>query len=171
MGNGAGSQPAGSSPAGIGSPSTAAAQGNPVIFPDARTGFSQTGRSLNPITKDYVFTSDGRSQGFGTTPQRMQLALTTVFNSSAIPGFGQQFTSVREKGPNYQRQLTTFVQNAVSHLVKEKAIVLNEVDVSDVPGKPGAAYMLVQWTDLTTSIAATTRVGIPSGIVEHLNIV
>jgi hypothetical protein len=171
MGNGAGSQPAGSSPAGIGSPATTTSQANPVIFPDPRTGLSQTGRAINPVTKDYYFTADGRSQGFATTPQRMQLALTTIYGSSAIAGFGQQFTGVREKGPNYQRQLITYVQNAVAHLVKEKAIVLNQADVYDLPNRPGLAYLVIQWTDLTTGIAVTTRVGIPSGTVEHLNTV
>src|SRR5579864_6548342 len=86
---GAGFQPAGLSPAGFG-PVQQAPAPIFIILPDPLTGKSLTGRFIDPRTRQYAFTTDGRTQGFGTVPQLVQIALMTIFNQSVIAGFGNQ---------------------------------------------------------------------------------
>jgi hypothetical protein len=155
---GAGFQPAGLSSAGYGVPSGATSP-NGATLPDATTSLPQTGRFINFQTKDYSFTSDGRIQGMGTTEQLVLLALTTVFGSSADPALGQMYTSIQEKGTNFQQQATSAVQSALSDLIKRGFITLDGVGVLEPPGNPDAGAILVAWTDLATGTQNTNSFG------------
>ena len=94
---GAGQSPAGGSAAGYGLPDTGTVPIN-AILPDPSTGLPQTGRFLNPVTKDYEFTSDGRVVGTPTARQLVQLAVRTTLGSSCLPTLGFDQTGLDEKG-------------------------------------------------------------------------
>ena len=158
MPQGAGIQGAGIGPAGINTPDPVPAPGT-ALFPDPITGIGQSGRYIHPITKQYTFNADGRTQGYATVQQLVVLALRTVRGSSAIPTLGQSFTSVTEKGPNYQRQVATAVQQALGDLIKAKMIRLVSVSVDIPPSNQDGTIATVLWRDLTQSDPISSGVG------------
>lgn len=146
---GAGLAPAGVSPAGYGTPSTTTGPATNVL-PDYVTGDTQTGRAIDPVNKTYTLTTDGRIQGVGTVQQLVQVALSTMFNSSAVVGLGLNVASVQEKGSDFQRQVATMVASALADLVRRKLVQIIDVRVDDLPAKPDGAWAVVLWRDLTT---------------------
>lgn len=155
---GAGYAPAGTSAAGYGVPDAATVPNNAVL-PDLRTGLPQTGRFINPKTGDYVFTADGRLMGMDTVPQLVLLALMTTLGSSAIPGLGEEFSKIQEKGPSFLQQITSKVNSALADLIQRKFVKVNSITVQEPPSNPDAGTCLIQWTDLTTGLAHSNTVG------------
>jgi len=155
---GFGYAPIGTSPSGYGVTDSANSPLN-AILPDVSTGLTQTGRVLNLGIGDYAFTADGRVQGMGTVPQLVQLALTTVFASSAVPTLGQRYTRVSEQGPNIVQQLTAEVTRALSDVITRNWVSLLSVVVQPIPANPDGQKILVKWKDLTTGKTYTTPVG------------
>lgn len=155
---GAGFAPGGSVSAGYGVPDSAHV---PIkaIFPDLRTGLPQTGRYINPVTKDYRFTSDGRYYGFGTVPQLVFLALTTVRGSCCIKSLGQTFTQIQEQGTSYPQQLSAAVSSALSSLIRAGLVQLVSVTTQQLPSNPDAATNKIVWRDLTTGTFYTGTIG------------
>ncbi len=155
---GAGSCPVGSSAAGYGVPDKAFAPNNAVL-PGIRTGLPQSGRFIDPTTKSYVFLTDGRLKGVSTVPQLMQIALTTVSGSSAVAGLGQSFTTIAEKGSDYQRRVATGVAAAVADIVRQRLAELISVDVQVPDSNPDGGICRIQWRDLTTGIVNVNTIG------------
>lgn len=155
---GAGGCPAGVAAAGYGVPDTANVPNN-AILPDANTGLPQTGRFIDPATKSYQFTADGRLRGVPTVQQLVQLALTTVRGSACLSNLGQTFAQIQEKGTNFQKQVTASVTQALSDLVNNKQIAILSVSVQNTPGKPTASIGQVTWVDLTTGLQDTASIG------------
>lgn len=155
---GAGLSPAGLAAAGYGVPDLSSVPLNAVL-PDLKTGLPQTGRYLNPVTKDYQFTADGRIQGMGTVPQLVQLALTTTLGTCAVPTLGQAFAKIREKGPGFRQQLTAAVSAALAPLIKTNQVQIRSIVVNDYPSAPDAGLASVSWVDLTTGLQQSTTVG------------
>lgn len=155
---GAGACPAGSSSAGYGVPDSAPA---PIttMLPDPTTGQSLTGRAIDPTTKSYIFTPDGRIQGLQTVPQLVQLALTTTLGSSCLSTLGQTFLAIKEKGDNYQQQVSNAITQALSALVNAKQVQVIAISVQQPPSNPDGAIAQVSWVDLTTGLESTTSVG------------
>lgn len=160
MPRGAGFAPAGASSAGYGVPD-APPMPSTAPLPDQQTGVPQTGRFIDPVTKDYAFAPDGRMYGMGTVPQLVQLALTTTFGSSAVPSFGERFTLIQEKGANFQQQIASAVANCLADLVKRKLVLIKSVQGIEpgLQGNPDAGLGIVKWVDLTTGIEQPTTVG------------
>jgi hypothetical protein len=155
---GAGFAAAGFAPAGYGTPDAAHTPINAVL-PEQRTGFPQTGRLIDPSTKDYVITSDGRFQGQDTVPQLVSLALTTIRGSSAQATLGQTYSQIQEKGADFQQQLAARVQAALADLIRAKLIAIDSLVVSESPNAVDAALTVVKWRDLTSGIVTTTAIG------------
>lgn len=148
MSRGAGFCPAGCSPAGYGTPDVIGPP-NTVILPDPVTGLPQTGRFIDPVTKDYVMTADGRLQGMPTVRQLVQLVVQTTFGSSAMPSLGIDFSSVREKGDGFLQRVTAVLTNAMAPIVSQGLVRVDNVTVLNTTNPDGVnAYM--NWTDLTT---------------------
>jgi len=142
---GIGSVPIGS--IGIGyAPLTTLAATPSSPLPDPRTGLSQTGRLINPLTKDYVMQSDGRLQGMPTVNQ---LVLIAVFNLD--------FSSLTEKGPNFANALRAIIQNGMAYLVTQKLVAIRQIVIQQPNADAGLALM--NWTDLTTGQNQQTPVG------------
>jgi hypothetical protein len=156
---GAGLSPAGSAAAGYGVPDVGT-QLPSAILPDVRTGGFQTGRLINPVTKDYVMQANGTLQGFDTVPQLVQLALSTQLGSSALLDLGIDLANATEKGSDFQRQMATLVANALSPLIGQKLVRLDAVIVQEPPSNPDAGIAIVKWFDLTTETQNTSTVGI-----------
>lgn len=134
-------------------------QPNNALLPDARTGLPQTGRLIDPVAKDYVFTADGRLQGFASVNQLVQLALGTQLGTSGIPTLGIDMTQATEQGSDFQRRVATMVANALGPLVKQKLVQLVSVTLQPSPSNPDAAAAIVTWIDLTLGTENTTTVG------------
>lgn len=155
---GAGFCPAGLAAAGYGIPDTGTQPLN-AMLPDLRTALQQTGRAINPLTRDYVMRTDGRLQGVATVSQLVQIALTTQLGTSALATLGIDMQSAREKGSDFQRQMATLVAGALSQLVQQGLVQLNAVIVSEPPSNPDGGIAIVKWTDLTNLTENETTVG------------
>jgi hypothetical protein len=155
---GAGACPAGSSAAGYGVPDSAAVPINAVL-PDVRSGLPQTGRAIDPVSKSYTFTPDGRLRGVATVPQLVQLALTTIRGTSVVPTLGQTFMQIQEKGANFAQVVAAAVNLAFADLVKQKLVQVVSVDVQQPPNSPDAGIGIVKWVDLSSGIVNTNNIG------------
>ena len=157
---GAGLAPAGLAAAGYGVPDTTTIPNN-ACLPDPLTGLPQTGRLLDPITKDYVFTADGRLQGTPTSRQLMQLAVRTTLGSSASPTLGMDMSGVSEKGGDYSRRVASAVSSAVAPIVQRGLVTVNSVTIQDAAqsGAPDATIATVLWTDNMTGQQFTEVLG------------
>lgn len=144
---GAGFAPAGTSPAGIGAPSTASAPAGSV-FRDPYTGAIRTGRRIDPRTRQYVFDSNGRIEGIDTVPQLVQMAMSTEKGSSAMVSLGHELKKVTEITDNFDRRIRDTIDGALDALVKQVMVRIDSVDVERI-GTSGA-YIHVRWTDRTT---------------------
>jgi hypothetical protein len=155
---GAGACPVGSSAAGYGVPDRAFAPNN-AMLPGIRTGLSQSGRFIDPTTKSYAFQADGRLKGVSTVPQLVQIALSTVLGSSAVATLGQTFSLIAEKGPDYQRRVTSAIESALANVVKQRLVQIVSVDVQLYPAAPDAGVATLKWRDLTTGIVNVNSIG------------
>jgi hypothetical protein len=155
---GAGGAPAGSSAAGYGVPDRAFVPNNAVL-PDLRTGFSQTGRAIDPTTKSYSFTSDGRLRGVATVPQLVQLALSTIRGTAVISTLGETFTQIQEKGSDFAARITNAVNLAMADLVKQVLVQVVSVTVQQPPSNPDAGIAIIKWIDLTTGVTNINNIG------------
>lgn len=142
---GAGLFPAGRFPAGFGQPETAPPPPTAAL-PDTSTGLSLTGRFINQQTKDYVFLPDGRLQGMQTVQQLVLLAINNI-----------DLSTILEKGPNFQRNLASRVQAALSDLISRGLVQLLQVVVTQ-PG-PDSGLATAYWRDLTTGKDDQTPIG------------
>lgn len=137
---GAGHAPAGSSPAGHGTPATAAAG------PDPSAG----SRYVNPTTRDYQLNPvTGQMAQMPPTRQKVLLALMTARGSStAKPRFG--LAPPRKMGSRFVNEMRQSVRAALSHLTQESnpMIRLQRIDVK-VP-RGGRAIVTVVYVDLST---------------------
>lgn len=158
MPTGTGFAPAGTSPSGYGVPDAGAVDINRPL-PSPINGSSLTSRLINPVTKDYVYTADGRAVGQATVPHLVSIALMTALGSSAIPELGQTLSKIQEKGPNFSAQITSAIQNALAALIRAKQVQLIGVSVQEPSGNPDAGVITVQWRDLTTGIVQNSAIG------------
>lgn len=154
---GAGFAPAGTSPAGYGVPDSAPALVNGIL-PDQITGRTQPGRLIDPISKSYVYTSDGRVIGVGLAQQQVQLAVTTLLGSSVIASLGMDRSKLQEQGSNLLQTVTGIVTDAFAPIVAQNIASLSSVAISQSPCNPDRAVILIKWVDLTTNTEKTTEV-------------
>ncbi len=120
------------------------------MLPDWVTNQAQTGRFINYTPAgpgDYAFTADGRAKGMGSAEQLVLLALTEA-----------PFSSVLDKGPNYERQISTIAANALAPLVKQQIIQFVAIQVTDAPSNQDGSICQITWKDLTTGQEQTTTV-------------
>ena len=155
---GAGIAPAGTQPAGYGTPDAAAVP-NSATLPDTVTGLPRGGRYIHPQTGSYQFTADGRLQGMANVNQLVLLRSSTVQGSSVLHWLGQRFSQIQEQQPDFQRRAATAVSSMLADLIQTKQVALLGVTVQPTPGNPDGAAIFFQWRDLTTGIETTTQYG------------
>lgn len=130
--------PAGTGPAGL---------GTPALVADAPADKAGS-RYLNPITKDYQL-SAGQFAQMPPVRQQVLLALTTARGSStAQPAFG--IRSPRKVGGRFVAEMRVAVRAALAHLTTESRprIRIERIDVEKV--STGHVRTTVSYVDLTT---------------------
>lgn len=151
--SGAGSLPAGSSPAGV-TVFDYGAQANGAIYLD-NEGNAQGSALLDPATKQHVYTSSGFVVGQNNSAQRVLLALTTELGSSVL---GANFGLAPLTGlvtPDLPKRRTAAIENALDHLIQDGSIELLSVEV-DVSKKP--ILTIVRWRDLSSDSEQTVAI-------------
>ena len=148
---GAGIAPAGSAPAGFGSPDVAQVPSK-VIWPDPVTGLSQTAAKLDARTGQPTFDALGRRQGMSGIQQMVLLRAKTIRGSSVIANLGLQAAS-GVIGPNTQRQLADAFAVAMADIVAQKLIKILSVTVDQF--SQSGEYVIFRWQDLTTADPST----------------
>ena len=116
----------------------------------------QSARLIDPVTKDYVMSSTGHFVGQDIVKQQVYLSLITYFDSSAQKNLGNQFFTIRMITPNIIAQCTTAVKTALSALLNNNSITLNNVTVK--LNGPGQVLLNVIWTENNTSTQQTTNI-------------
>lgn len=139
---GAGSTPAGITPAGAGSPPTLAAA-SPVLFPDPLTGNPRTCRYIDPGTGQYDFAATGNAEGMGSVDQLVQIAISNA-----------DFSSIGVIDDSTPAQYAAVLSNALALFVNQGLLQIVSVDVSPflVDGQRG----VLKWRDLTLNSEPNT---------------
>lgn len=131
--------PAGTGPAGLGTPVTTAAP------PNGPAG----SRYINPATRDYQI--DPATNQFAQMPQIRQqvlLAITTVAASaSAAQWLGIKLP--RKMGNRFQAECEKAVRFALRHLTETQRLIRID-SITAVPGRAGRAQITVSWTEIAT---------------------
>lgn len=141
---GIGVQPTGITPTGYGSPSQSANPSQKVLL-DAAAGVSTGSRRINPVTRDYVFNSDGNIEGMNNVRQLVQLAVT-----NAAP----QLQELEKLDAGFEKGVLSVVTTAVAPLVAQGIIEVVGVSVrtNEEGGlKPGQAVTVFKWRDRTNN--------------------
>ncbi len=117
----------------------------------------QNARYIDPVTQDYVLKANGHPEGMPGIRQSVYLALLTQFNSSAQLNFGAQLSSIKVVTASIVAEVSNFVRVALSQLISNKQILLNNVSVTN--NGRGQVVVNIRWTDLSTGQANTTQLG------------
>lgn len=156
--SGAGTQPAGISPFGLGEPDTALFTPGGAVNVNTSTGLQEGARFIDPYTKQYVYdATTGRAIGMPATRQRVQLAAMTALRSSAQLSLGHNLAAIQTMGDDYEMQVTSTLTAALQPLVDDGSIVLNGIDVLRADARSGSRNV-IRFTDLTTNTAQTLTV-------------
>lgn len=152
---GAGTQPAGTSSAGLGESDAATTQDG-AFLRDTHTGASLGARKIDPITKDYVLDANGRILGQDYVQHAVQMSLTTSRGSSAVGTLGHRLATLDRITPNFERRVLAILTEAVAPLVQLGYVeVLGFTSVVVGDGRNGLVrgsfYGRFRWRDLTTS--------------------
>ncbi len=150
---GFGHQPAGSSPAGWGTPALADAPCGDILR-DPATGRRTGSRRINPLTRDYEMDGCGRILGDHEVRHLVQMAVHTLKGSSAMRTLGLQTTGMSRITGDFERRLLGAVTNAVEHLVSAgliEVIGVTEYRAGARNGlREGQVYARFRWRDRTT---------------------
>lgn len=153
--SGAGTQPAGTTPAGVGEPHQGDEQTG-VLFEDTSTGDILAGRAIDHRTGDYTFTSHGRIGGMTEAQQNVLLAVKTDLGTSAVRDMGNRLRQIRKIGVGFQRELEDVYASALARLTNAGTVQLESVTPTRI-GTSGA-YVLVRFRDLLTNTQQSLRV-------------
>lgn len=138
---GFGAQPMGTSPFGVGTPTSATEP------PDGPAG----SRYLNPVTRDYEIDDTTRQfKQMPPTRQRVLLAVMTDLGSSALPRFGVKRPP--RMGETFEREQANAVRRALRHMTDvEKVLSIDSIKVER--GLGGRARTTIAYTDLLADTA------------------
>lgn len=150
MPSGAGKSPAGVSPYGYGTPTTAPSVGGKALAGDQ--GKQYSGRKIDPVTRQYVYGADGRAAGESKVHQRVKLVALTELGSSAVDGLGHDMNSVKEISANFQERVNATYERAYQRMVDEGLIefISARAEVSTSANGFNRAVIVVKFKDLTT---------------------
>lgn len=146
---GAGSQPAGWTPAGVYTP-VASPSGPYVPFPDPETGLADTGRLIDTGTRQFVYAASGDPQGMPTVAQLVLIAWGTIKLQKQIETFAD----------GWQQQVQSIYTSAVQSLLSNKpplmAITSFQMTRFGQSAQTGLS-LVIKWTDLTTNTDFTFK--------------
>lgn len=104
---------------------------------------------IDPLTGDYVLDEFGNSVGDDSVNQMVYLAFNTLFNTSAVDGFGFDINttdSVISATTNQKIKLA--VMKAARHLTSNGVISI--VSVTPQKVTPTGLQVIIQWMNLST---------------------
>ena len=145
---------AGLTPAGFGTPPTAAVPEG-AFLRNEKTGASLGARRIDPHTRDYVLDDNGRILGVNYVRSVVQMSVHTEVNSAVVQSMGHRLRTIDRITPNIEQQILTILTEAVQPLINQGLIEVvgfrNFVAGDDLNGlKRGAVYGVFEWRDLTT---------------------
>lgn len=150
---GIGFQPAGTSPAGVGTPALATPPSG-TIFRDEGTGLPLDARQLDPELGTYAIDSAGRVVGTTRTRHLLVMAIRNELGSTATRELGLDRRGLDRLTGDMQRRLLDRLTQAVQHLVDQRLVQvvgLREYRASRADGlREGRAFTRFVWRDLTT---------------------
>lgn len=99
---------------------------------------------IDPKTGDYVLDDSGNSVGEDSLNQMVYLALNTIHNKSAVPGFGfDVITNNATKNAGLTTRIKLAVYNAVKHLTEPGLISIVSVAVNTISST--GYEILIEW--------------------------
>jgi hypothetical protein len=147
MSTGAGYAGVGSSRVGFGTPTMINSSTAKVYI--KADGTQGNCAMIDPLTGDYVLDDYGNSVGDDSVNQMVYLAFKTLFNSSAVDGFGLDIdvtNSVINDNTNLKVKLA--VMKAVKHLTSARVISIVSVTTQRITST--GLQVLIQWMNLST---------------------
>lgn len=139
--SGAGFAPFGTSPFGIGTPTTSSGREG-TLLTDAN-GTAQGSRNLDARTKQWTFDSNGRTVGMENAGNLVLMYLSTVLNSSAWAGGLNSPGGVI--GSNFAARRQSDIRTALKPLTDNRIIRIDRVTV-DVKSRPVLTF--IDWHNL-----------------------
>lgn len=142
---GIGFQPAGTSPAGVGAPDQTEMPSNVVLPDQLDLTVGHGGRRIDPKTRDYVMTEDGRLEGMSDVQQLVYIAVANA---------GPQLQEIEKLDGMFETAVESVLTAAVAHITALGLIEIIGVSTrkNDEGGlEPGQAVTLFRWKDLTTN--------------------
>lgn len=123
----------------------------------------QTSRFINPLTKDYVVSSDNKLAGMNAIQQEVYLAVLTKFNSSSLTGFGNNILSIKMiNQTNFSAQVSSMLNQCLSDLIGSGQITLNPGIVIQQPpsgsAPPGKVIIGFSYTDNVSGNTFNTNI-------------
>jgi hypothetical protein len=117
-------------------------------------------RFINPVTGDYQLASNGHFNGMNAIQQEVYLAVLTRYNTTSIPGFGNNIQSIKIiNTPNFAQQAYLIIQQALSNLTSSGQITVTP-PVSITQLFPGQAIISFNWIDNVSGLTNTTNLPI-----------
>lgn len=113
------------------------------------TGSQQTGRAIDPATRDFVMLDDGSLAGMPTVQQLVALAILG-------PQFRGRLRQIDRMGTAFAAQVRSAVDVALFGLVQRGLIEVVGVDAVKVTDRRGR--VLVRWRDLQTGRVVPTEI-------------
>jgi len=109
-------------------------------------------RYIDPITGDYALQSNGMFYGMPSVEQRVYRCLFTTFNSSSVPGFGDDLGSLQLLTPNIDNQVANLVNSCLSDVVNDGSISIRSINVQPISANnsnvaPGQLSISVSYVD------------------------
>ena len=147
MSIGAGYSGVGSSKAGFGTPTMINSSTAKVYI--KADGSQGNCAKIDPLTGDYVLDDYGNSVGDDSVNQMVYLAFNTLFNSSAVDGFGFDLNtsdSVIDETTNLKAKLA--VMKAAKHLTSNGVISIVSVTTQKITQT--GLQVVIQWMNLST---------------------
>lgn len=153
---GFGLAPFGTSAYGYGQFDYSATDPKPALFQQLNGDPGQTAL-IDPTTGDYVVDQRGREIGTDNISIKVQLALLTLKNSSAVDNFGLDLSSLDIFKANTQSTIQAAIRIALSDLVKKKQISIQTITFQK---KDLTAFINVKWINLITKKLQQTELSI-----------
>ena len=152
---GAGIQPAGTSPAGYGTPTLATVSEGSAMIDEY--GHLVGSRKIDSVTKQYVFNSDGFIQGENDVRHLVKLCIMTVRGSSVWPGGLRPLSGVI--GQNYKSKIEGALREALYGLTNGPTPLISVEAVQIDRIKPDVVKINLLYKDLLTNLINSIEVG------------
>lgn len=151
---GIGAQPAGGSNAGYGTVTDAV--GAPGLVTQDRLGRPTGTRLIDPVKRDYVMDTNGRTAGMSAGQQSVYLAVANDLNSTAVKGLGNSLRSLDRITDNFRAACLDKLTSALQTAIDTGLIAVLGFDTFKAGPRdglqPGQVYGRLNWVDLSTGV-------------------